>query len=224
MEKELIGCYVSGHPLDDYKKAFEKATVNSLTMDREAKNAKAEKEAFEATNPNRRLPKDAGKTYTAVGMIMELKSINTKKGSQMAFAKLQDYNGAIDLTFFPKTWESLKDKIHNDSIYAFRGKIDGSREQPSFLVDSIEDPQQLQERAIQEIHIQLENGITSERQIFDLKEFLFGVSGTCSIYLHVDTSENSYIIKTTSQLSAPATKEFLEELKTIRSVKDVWTA
>ena len=166
--------------------------------------------------------RNAGRVHTAVGMLMELRTINTKKGDQMAFAKLQDYNGSFDLTFFPKTWEQMKDKIENDKIYAFKGKIDSSREQPSMLVDSIEDPKTLQEKAIEEVHIQLDSSFADERQIFNLKEYLFGVSGTCSIYFHLDTEKDTYIVKASNQLQAPATKEFIEDLKAIPLVKDVW--
>ncbi|MBR4321061.1 OB-fold nucleic acid binding domain-containing protein, partial [Treponema sp.] len=216
-------CYVSGHPLDDYKKAYEKATVNSLTINRVAKDDKAEKEAMAASGRNPWQMRNSGRVHSAVGMLMELRTIVTKKGVPMAFAKLQDYNGSFDLTFFPKTWETMKDKIENDKVYAFRGKIDSSRETPSMLVDSIEDPSVLQEKAIEEIHIQLDGNFSDERQIFSLKEYLFGVSGTCSVYFHIDTPTDTYIVKAANQLQAPATKEVLEDLKGIPLVKDVWT-
>ena len=223
MEKELIGCYVSGHPLDDFKKAYDKATVNSLTIARAAKDDKAEKDAMLAANGgNAWKIKNAGRSHTAVGMVTDLRTIVTKKGVPMAFAKLQDYNGSFDLTFFPKTWEVLKDKVQNDTVYAFKGKIDSSREQPSMLVDSIEDPKVLQEKAIEEVHIQLENGFKDEKQIFNLKEYLFGSSGACSVYFHIDTGTDTFIVKASNQLTAPATKEFAEDLKAIPFVKDVW--
>ena len=223
MEKELIGCYVSGHPLDDYKKAWERATVNSLNIDRVAKDAKAEKDSMIASGKNPWQLKNTGRIQTIVGMITELKTITTKKGDQMAFAKIQDYNGSVDLTFFPSIWGVLRDKIQTDTVYAFKGKVDGSRETPSFLVDSLEDPKTLQEKSIEEVHIQLEANFSDERQIFNLKEFLFGTSGTCSVYFHVDTGSDIYIVKASSQLTAPSTKEFIDELKSIPLVKDVWT-
>lgn len=225
MEKELIGCYVSGHPLDDFKKAYEKASVNSLTLDRVAKIDKAEKDSLAASGKNSWQLKNSGRVHTAVGMLMELHSLRTKhgEGPEMAFAKLQDYNGSIDLTFFPKTWEALKGKIQNDTVYAFKGKIDTSRERPSFNVDSIEDPLHLQEKAIEEIHIQLDSEFRNEQQIFNLKEFLFGVSGSCTVYFHVDTPTDNYIVKATNQLTVPATKEFIQDLKAVPYVKDVWT-
>ena len=225
MEKDLIGCYVSGHPLDDYKKAYDKATVNSLTIARAAKEDKALKDAMAAANGgNAWKARNTGKVHTAVGMVTELRAIRTKhgEGPEMAFAKLQDYNGSLDLTFFPKTWEVLKGKIQNDTVYAFKGKVDSTREQPSLLVDSIEDPDVLQEKAIEEVHIQLESGFNDEKQIFNLKEYLFGGNGNCSIYFHIDTGTDTYIVKASNQLTAPATKEFAEDLKAIPFVKDVW--
>ncbi len=223
MEKELIGCYVSGHPLDDYKKAYEKATVNSQNIDRAAKQDKAEKEALAASGAKPWAIKNTGRIHTAVGMLMELRPYTTKKGDPMGFAKLQDYNGTIDLTFFPKTWEKVHDKLQNENVYAFKGKIDGTRETPSFLVDEIEDPKVLEERAIEEIHIQLEYSAKDEQPFFELKEFLFGNSGNCSIYFHIDTGTDSYIIKAGSQMTAPSSEEFLNSLKALRAVREVWT-
>jgi DNA polymerase-3 subunit alpha len=91
-EKELIGSYVSGHPLDDYKLAIQNAvTLNSQNIEREAKFAKAEKEALSASGANPWQNRNTGREYVALGMLMELRSIRTKKGTEMAFGKLQDY-------------------------------------------------------------------------------------------------------------------------------------
>lgn len=218
MEKELIGCYVSGHPLDDYRKAFEKATLNSKTLERESKISKNMQSA-ETTSWRRN---QNSKEYTILGMLTELRTIITKKQTSMAFAKLQDFYGQLDLTFFPKTWEELSSKVEKDKIYAFRGKLDTSRDEPSFIVDGIEDPEVLQNRAIAEVHIQLTEGFTDEKQIFNLKEFLFGNSGNCSVYFHMNAGNYSYTIKANSQLSSPGTKEFIEALKLQPFVKEAW--
>ena len=63
--------------------------------------------------------------------------ITTKKGAQMAFAKLNDMDGQIDLTFFPKIWETIRGQLEDGSVYAFRGKVDGSRDTPSLIVDQL---------------------------------------------------------------------------------------
>jgi DNA polymerase-3 subunit alpha len=150
-------------------------------------------------------------------MITTLRTITTKKGAPMAFATLQDYHGSIDLTFFPKTWEALRNQVHTDGIYAFKGKIDASRgiDQASMIVDALEDINSLQTKAIQELHIQLESGLNDERQIFDLKEYLFGNSGNCAVYFHIDSEGQSFTVKANSQLTAPSSKEFIDNKRSI---------
>ena len=222
MEKELIGCYVSGHPLDDFKAAYDKATVNSGNIGKVAKYDKAERDIFISQNPGKRIPRDFGKVQTTLGMLMEIHEITTKKGDRMAFGKLQDYKGFIDLTFFPGNWDSMKNSLTVGEVYAFRGKIDGSRELPSFIVDAIENPQTLQERAYTEIHLQLENGFKDEDDISKLKDFLLNNEGRCSLYFHFENENESYIVMASPQLMANPTKDFFDNVKSLPFIKEAW--
>ena len=220
MELELIGCYVSGHPLDDYRQAYERASLNSLNFNREAKFAKQLADSL--SSEGNRWGASRGKDYVAIGLLVELRSTITKNGKSMAFAKLQDFNGFINLVFFSKTWETLSSKIENDKVYAFKGKINTSREEASFVVDSMEEPEILQNRAVQEVHILMEDGCSQKEQIFGLREFLFGNSGNCSVYFHINAEKKSYTVKANAQIAVPGTKEFLNSLKNQAFVKDVW--
>ncbi len=224
MEKECIGCYVSGHPLDDYKKAIERAvTVNSANIKRIAAEEKASKDALEASGAKFWQLRDAGKSYVALGMISSIREITTKKGDRMAFAKLSDYEGQLDCTFFPRTWATLQSSIENGGIYALRGKVDGSREEPSLIIDSIEDAKLLETHAATSVHIMLEPNFDSETALVQLKNFLFDKMGNCSVYFHIDTGKNPYVIKANDQISMSASEESLKELKEIALVKSVWT-
>ena len=224
MEKELIGCYVSGHPLDEWRKVIETCvTVNSENIDRIGRENKAIRESLEASGQKPWQIKNVGKSYVAVGMVQGLRSIITKKGSQMCFAKLADFKGSIEITFFPKTWEELKDKVREEGVYAFKGKVDGSRESPSLVVDSIEDPRALQEKAITSVHIAVESGFKKEAEINSLRDFLFGAQGSCYVFFHIDVGGRSYIIKANQQVRAPSSGDFVQQLKDQPLVKDVWT-
>lgn len=224
MEKECIGCYVSGHPLDSYKKAIERAvTVRASNIDRIAAESKAEKEALLSSGAKPWQMRDTGKSYIALGMINGIHEITTKKGDRMAFAKLNDYDGQIDLTFFPKIWEQLKEKIEDSGIYAFRGKIDGSRETPSMIIDALEDAEQLENHAAQSVHIMLDTSFNNEAGISQLKDFLFDKMGNCSVYFHIDTGNNPYIVKANEQIKISSSDEVLKALKEVNFVKDVWT-
>ena len=222
-EMEVIGCYVSGHPLDDYKKVIQNCvTLTSNNMDRAAKESQAEKAALAASGQSSWQMRNTGKTYTVLGFVHGLHPFRTKKGTDMAFAKLSDYNGEMDLTFFSKTWETLKTQVQDGKIAAFKGKVDGSREQPSFIVDSIEDPSVLKERSIKEVHIEIENSFQSEAEVSKIKDFLFAQNGNCSLYFHIDTASGPFIVKANSQLTVSSSKEVLSQIEDLPLVKDVW--
>jgi DNA polymerase-3 subunit alpha len=167
--------------------------------------------------------KDSGKQYVALGMINGIHEIRTKKGAMMAFAKLNDYDGQIDLTFFPKTWEELKPKLEDSGIYAFKGKVDASRDTPSFIVDSMEAAEELEKHSIQSVHIMLNPEFNSESALFELKDFLFDKSGNCSVYFHIKIGNSPYIVKANSMISVTASEETIRALKEMSLVKEVWT-
>ena len=222
-EMEVIGCYVSGHPLDDYKKVIQNCvTLTSNNIERAAKESQAEKAALAASGQSSWQMRNTGKTYTVLGFVHGLHPFRTKKGTDMAFAKLTDYNGEIDLTFFPKTWEAVRSQVQDGKIAAFKGKVDGSREQPSFIVDSIEDPSVLKERSIKEVHIEIENSFQSEAEVSKIKDFLFAQNGNCSLYFHIDTASGPFIVKANSQLTVSSSKEVLSQIEDLPLVKDVW--
>lgn len=222
MEKDLIGCFVSGHPLDDYRKVIENcATCSSQNIDRCAKETKAESEALAASGKPW-LAKKAGRTLIAIGMVNNIRPIMTKKGTRMAFGKLADFKGEMDLTFFPKTWELLESKIHPEGVYAFKGKVDGSRETPSFIVDSLEDINALETKAVTSLHIQVENGFKNERDILKLTDFLLGAQGNCNVFFHVDIGGKMFTVRATSEISTPSTPEFIQSVKDLPYVHDAW--
>ena len=225
MEKDCIGCYVSGHPLDEYRKVIETSiSLTSQNIERAGKEAEAEKNALLSSGQNSWQSRNSGKSYTILGIISGLRIIYTKKDNKpMAFAKLQDIYGEIDLTFFPKTWAILYSQIKEDGVYCFKGKVDGSRETPSFLVDSIEPIEQLKQHSIKELHIELDNSFNSEADLSSIKEFLFAKTGSCYIYFHIDTQYGNYIVKANQQLTVQPDKELIQQLLDMPFVKDVWT-
>ena len=227
MEKELIGCFVSGHPLDDWRRVIEKCvTVNSDNIMEIAKDEKYTRESMVASGMKPWQIRNSGRTYTAIGMIQELKEIMNKKGKMMAFAKLADFKGTIDLTFFSDEWESMKDKIKVEEVYAFKGKVDPSRETPSMIVSSMEDPNELEAKSISEVHLKMEKDLCRQgnwnQGIDKIKDFLFGAQGNCVVYFHIDSEGKQYVVKADPQLTVPSDPETIQTLKDMPLVHDVW--
>ncbi|MDR0322309.1 MAG: DNA polymerase III subunit alpha [Treponema sp.] len=117
LEKQLLGFYFSGHPMDEYKEIWKDAVTVNLG---EPENLKSG-------------------SCVLIGIIKNIKQITTSKGSKMAFASLSDYNGEIELTFFSGPWERCQNNVKNDSVVILKGKIDYQRDKDkySFLVDNI---------------------------------------------------------------------------------------
>ncbi|MBN1616372.1 MAG: DNA polymerase III subunit alpha [Spirochaetales bacterium] len=200
-EKELLGFYISGHPLDAYRKAFERAAT------------------FDIRYPER-AQKD--KQYTIVGMIRSIRPYQTKAGKWMAFASFEDFNGIFDLTFFSSTWEKFRDKALPDSVWGFIGKVDTSRDTPGFLVDSLIDPNELQEKSVREVHIRIDPAVQEEKKIHPLRDFLFESSGNCSVYFHMDGLHKPYTIKAANQIQVQANEDVLQRILELPGVLQVW--
>ncbi|MCL1928007.1 MAG: DNA polymerase III subunit alpha [Treponema sp.] len=112
IEKELIGFYFSGHPLDAYQE----------TMKEHVK--------FDISGLNNAPPGN----YTLIGILKSLKPITDKTGKPMAFATLEDYSGELDLAFFGEVWEACRDKLQQNDIVAIKGRMDQSRGRTSLQV------------------------------------------------------------------------------------------
>ena len=98
LEKTVLGIYLSGHPLSDYVSQFENFTFNTSVL------------GFYEED------EDGGKIYTEIkenehvvmgGIISEFKRLSTKSGQVMAFVKVEDIYGQLEVIFFPKIFMTV---------------------------------------------------------------------------------------------------------------------
>jgi DNA polymerase-3 subunit alpha len=114
-EKELLGVYVSGHPLDQFQKDLEERT--SITQ---------------IKNDGRN-----GIPVITAGMIETVKELLTKKGDRMAFVQLSNMTDTIEMVAFPEVFQAYKDILVPGACVAIKGKLNIRNEEPSILVDKI---------------------------------------------------------------------------------------
>jgi DNA polymerase-3 subunit alpha len=120
-EKELLGLYISGHPLDKYRTTLEKQPINIKKIKEETESVRKEV--------------DGGKPVG--GIIEELKEITTKNNELMAFVKLADLTGSIDAVIFPKTYALYKNVIGVDKCIAAICKISERNGEISIIIDRL---------------------------------------------------------------------------------------
>lgn len=100
-ERELMGLYISAHPLDNYDKYFEEQTVSLSQI----------------------TPEVDSKQVTVGGLISIIRTIVTKNGSKMAFVGIEDKTGDGEIIVFPNLFEQIGSKLVQDAIIRATGKI-----------------------------------------------------------------------------------------------------
>ncbi len=115
-EKELLGLYISGHPLDRYREVIDKRDMD----------IKKAKETL----------KD-GDMATIACIVEEVKPIATKKGDAMAFIKLTDFSGTLEAVVFPRTLQEFRTAFTPDKCLAVKGKMSERNGQKSMIVERV---------------------------------------------------------------------------------------
>jgi len=117
-EKELLGLYISGHPLDKFSKQLSKNQTNLI---------KVKKESLE------------GLTTVVAGIVEECKPILTKKGDKMAFVRLSDFSGSLEVVVFPKVYTEFADLLEEEKCIMIKGKISKRNDETSLLAEKIKE-------------------------------------------------------------------------------------
>ncbi len=115
-ERELIGLYVSDHPLSPYLPMLEKrVSYFSATLGEAAEREKV----------------------TVAGLITRFRPTVTKNGDAMGFVTIEDIQGSIELVVFPRTWKQYGGLIQTDVVICAEGRVDTQGAEPKVLVDRI---------------------------------------------------------------------------------------
>lgn len=186
MEKEMLGVYISGHPLDEYEnliKNFSSLTTKdiSATMlgDEETEDENLTEEGFNGSNidfeknhiedeyhKNNKKIYD-GMKVSMIGMISNIKTLITKKNKMMAFIEVEDLYGIIEVVVFPNVYEKYQGSIYEDNVVAVRGKLDFKEESaPKLLAESIvavEDIERAKEKIKVRIPIDLNESLALDK-------------------------------------------------------------
>jgi DNA polymerase-3 subunit alpha len=166
-EKEMLGLYVSDHPLMGFEAALARHADSTLADMRE-----------EDTSAEDRSP-----VRTVGGVVTDLRRSYTKKGELMARFVLEDLQAAMEVFVFPKTMAEYGALIENDAILLVKGRLDTREEEPKIVCMEVSRP--LLQRGDEDLHIKLPLGVLTDRRVEGLKEVLSGHPGPSPVLLHV---------------------------------------
>ncbi len=169
MEKEMLGVYISDHPLKDYEEQI-RDLIDVTSED--LIHAADQEEAGEAPASGKIL--FDGMRATMAGIITGKKTLVTKNNKMMAFADMEDLYGNVEIVVFPNVYERSSALVQEDSLVVVKGSINFKEgEVPKLLANEIRDLKQASREAKMASHApvkiripdSLENGLERIRDI-----------------------------------------------------------
>ena len=148
MEKEMMGVYLSGHPLDKYRDLIdENITANTAEIFDSNLSGDVENESGfieERSSGSNRF--NDGDTVIMAGMVGDLRRMITKSNQEMARLTIEDYYGVITVIVFPRDYAKAKYVLENDAIVAIKGTLSFKEDSdPEILVNKVTEIERISE-------------------------------------------------------------------------------
>jgi len=198
-EKEIVGLYLTGHPLAKYEQEIKAYSTCGSISDLEEKVS-------------------AGATSASlVGLFEAPRRIITKKGKAMAIAALEDMESSVQVIIFPKTFTKYEHLIFTGEPVMVTGKIEVEEETTiKIFAEEIKTLNDARKNSISGVHINIDS-LKIEDSIFrDLKSIIQEHKGACPIFFHVDIKkENEKIVRAHRTFNIQPTDDLIKKLTSL---------
>ncbi len=205
MEKELLGFYISGHPLDEYDDMIAAAVRTNLS------------------DPS---TIQLGKPCSIIAMVSSIRQVVTKeKKEKMGIYSLQTKEGDTDAVAFPQVYAELRDRVQEDQIYGFQGSFSkkDADAKLSFRIDSVCRPEELKAEAVNALHIQLGKEGFTDDEAKDLVRTLKEHEGYTNVYLTM-AGHPGEELQAGPSCFVSYSLNLLSELRDMSIVEKVWVS
>jgi DNA polymerase-3 subunit alpha len=202
MEKEMTGLYLSGHPLEEYKSVLDMETNTKISDI-------ISEESLEDDQVESVYRVKDGDRVVIGGIITETTKKITKKNDMMAFVKLEDLYGTIEVIIFPKHFEKYKSLITNDALVIITGRVSmREEEQPKVICEGMKPISKVKS---EKVYIQMNDTDTINKAMAELKPLLMEHKGSTPVYLFSKKERNTF--RLARELWIDSEEEIIETLR-----------
>ncbi len=195
-EKQLLGFYITKHPLARYEKLLNNfATCGTMDL------------------ANRR---DGDEIFLG-GIINKVKFTITKRtGDKMAIVKLEDLKGIVEVLVFPSTFQKAGGLIKDDAILFVKGRVSLREQDPKLLADDIIPLEDVKKRFTRAVTIDVMSAGAQKDTLNTIKGILADYKGPIPVYITIVTPDNKRIaIQASDDLRVRPDDTLIEELEKI---------
>lgn len=192
MEKEVVGIYISGHPLDPYRELIEKSADTDTN------------EIFEKYRENM-----LNNSKVKVGGILKAKkTMITKTNKMMAFAQLEDLFGTIELVIFPNVFSKYRELIEDENVVFVEGHFQESEiEEPKILVDKVS---KIKMPTNKKLYISVNS--MRDKNLREIRNILKDYSGNTPVIFYEEESKKAFGTENNLWIDEKLFEELRDEL------------
>jgi DNA polymerase-3 subunit alpha len=191
-ERESIGFYISGHPLDFYEKQISGlCSVNTQSV------------------PERR----EGAEVILAGVLTVTKELTTKKGDRMAFLTLEDKEGTLEVVSFSETYAQARALLESDDPVVVMGKVQHDEKGSKIIANRILSLEDAQLATVESVRIRIRSEAADREALRRLAHLLMRHSGETPALLHLVVDKKAEaVIAVSPKLAVSPSKAFFEEM------------
>jgi len=202
-EKELLGFYLSGHPLLKFKdevNAFSSPTISHLSQ----------------INP--------GQTVRVCGIITQVTTRFDRKEQPMAFFNIEDFTGSVRIIAFADAYEKFRDLIAEDKMVFVTGRLDrrDDRDESSILASEIIPIEQARKKYTKRISLNIEALKMAEDESEKFTMLFQKHPGSCDVYFSVKSMKGTDLLLKSKTYQITPNPQLIDDLRTILGKENVW--
>ena len=193
-EKEALGFYITGHPLEKYAKDLEYLT----NADTESIKEKQDDEEV-----------------TIAGIVTAVKEVNTKKGDRMAFITLEDLKGFVEVVMFSDVYKNAASYFSGDAPVLVKGKVDKGGENVKIIANYVYPMAQAKTMFANVVHIKADASKLETGSLEKVKGILSAHSGNSPVYFHLLWPDRDVVIAIPEKLKVAPSEKFVKDIETL---------
>ncbi|MGQ0804093.1 MAG: DNA polymerase III subunit alpha [Actinomycetota bacterium] len=190
-EKEMLGLYVSEHPMMSAERALRRYTECTLAELKECRE---------------------GEMRVVGGVVTALSRKYTKRGDLMATFVLEDLGAAMEVMVFPKTMTGFGHLIEDDAIICVKGRLDLRDEQPKIIAMDVTRPELVLDGS-PPVRVRVKLGALSAEKVERLREILREHPGESPVYVHLDSPEKTTVLQLADDFLVGSSNGLYAELR-----------
>jgi DNA polymerase-3 subunit alpha len=210
-ERSVLGLFLSGHPLDEFRPELSGFTSCSLSEDE--------------------ITRHVGDTIVVGGVVIRMRSIETKRGDTIGSGAVQDFHGEVELFFKKDVWERLRDTVSIDDRVLVKGALEQQRDRDGYqiIVEEVLQLDRVRCDMVSHIHASLYTGMLTDEFLDKLEvemkanqadEYTRG----CELVFHLETESGFEHVVVLKKYKVVYTQELLQWLRTDLGVLKVWVS